>query len=603
MCKEKPQIAFKTILWTFDPRKPPGYRNIPFITRPAQDEAIDAIKDAIDNSHDLLIDKSRDEGATCLITGVFFLYWLLVPESMFLVGSRKEEFVDKSGDHKCLFYKFQYLAEKLPSSLRPMTEKTHLHYANLYNGSVIDGEATNPSMGAGDRRLSVLIDEFGRVDHSIAQSIRETLSDTTDCVIYNSTHFFGRGHPFWKLRASGKIKVHLLPWWKNPVKNAGLYKSPDLNVIELADADYYKNAYSVNLPSRFKLSEIEVVLLSEGVSPDISFVADGSNKWRSPFYDAEEKRRDPRDVAQNLDMNPMGAGDMFFDPQGCQRIRAEHIRKPDFTGEIRYKLNDKDRIRDIKFGENVGRNRFFWWGQLEAGRPKQDHNYIVACDISLGTGASNSVAGVFDVNTHEQVGMFVCPNTPPESFADQVIAICLWCGGATKKAYLIWDGTGVGGSFDRRVWWHGYNFVYTRTDERILYRPKSKTRGYHFSRESKLDLLTELRIALNEGLKKDSSHHKAIILHDENTVREVEDYIFYENGDIGLSGSVDEPSGARAAHGDRVIACGLYVVALSEQPKAALKEKIKLSEGSFGYRIYQRKIEAEKSRGSSPWII
>ncbi|KKL75164.1 hypothetical protein LCGC14_2057610, partial [marine sediment metagenome] len=173
-----------------------------------------------------MIDKSRDEGATCIITGVYFVYWLLVSQSTFLVGSRKEEFVDKAGDPKTLFAKIVYLNEHLPLSLRVADAiKTHMHYENPENGSVIDGEATNESFGAGARNLSVMLDEFGRVDYSIAQRIRETLSDTTDCVIYNSTHFYGRGHPFAKLRYSGKVSVIVLPWWKNPVKNEGLYKS------------------------------------------------------------------------------------------------------------------------------------------------------------------------------------------------------------------------------------------------------------------------------------------------------------------------------------------------------------------------------------------
>ena len=109
MCYLKPQIAFDTAFWTFDPRQPHGLRNLPFILRiPKHIECVNTIKDAIDNEHTLIINKSRDEGATEMICKFFCLYWLLVGETMFLVGSRKEEFVDRTGDHKSLFHKIEY---------------------------------------------------------------------------------------------------------------------------------------------------------------------------------------------------------------------------------------------------------------------------------------------------------------------------------------------------------------------------------------------------------------------------------------------------------------------------------------------------------------
>ncbi len=182
--------------------------------------------------------------------------------------------------------------------------------------------------------------------------------------------------------------------------------------------------------------------------------------------------------------------------------------------------------------------------------------------------------------------MFVCPNTPPESFADQTVAICKWVGG-TVKPYLIWESNGPGGSFDKRIRWHGYDFCYTVTEERISYRPRGKKRGWHSGPETKFDLLLELRIALHEGLKT-KSRHKSLVIHDEATLGEYERYQFYENRDIGLSECVDEDSGARAAHGDRVIPDGLYVLALSEQPKAMMKEKAKIKPGSFAWRRDQR---------------
>lgn len=595
LCAAEPLIFFKTCLWTFNPRQRQGLRNLPFITRPQQDLVIHDVCSAIRNSYDLLVDKSRDEGATCLITACFLYLWLLVPDSMFLVGSRKEEFVDRTGDHKTLFAKLVYMHNHLPAWMQVPVEKTHMHYENLSNGSVIDGEATNENFGAGDRRTAVLIDEFGRVDHSIAQNIRDNLSDVTDCVIYNSTHFYGAGHPYNKLLQSGKVKVVTLPWEKNPEKAAGLYRSPDLNVIEIKDIDYYRKrfprCFDRIMPSEpFKLSELEVDLLARGLQPKVNFVADGGQEneggWRSPWYDAQCLRRDRRDIAQNIDRSPMGSGDMFFDQVVLRRIRLDCVCDPRFVGEIEYTAGPDGRINGIplpKFAKNAGRRRLAWWGELRFGRPRQDHNYVITCDISLGVGASNSVASIYDVNQREKIGMFVCPNSPPESFADVAVALCYWVGGLTRKAYLAWEANGPGGSFEKRILFHGYDFVYMDRNQRDKHRQKTNYRGWNSNRQSKYDLLLELRIALSEGLKT-NSQHKRLIIHDLGTVQEYENYVFYENGDIGLSTCIDEESGARSAHGDRVIPDGLFVLTMNEQPAAAVRQMAKAYPGSYSWR-------------------
>lgn len=603
LCAIKPQIMFNSTFWTFNPRSKPGYRNIPFILRPRQSEGIDEIKNGIDTGSDLLINKSRDEGATWLITAVFFNYWLLIEDSIFLVASRKEDLVDKAGNTDCLFYRFLYLNKNLPAWLAvPEAEKTHLHYYNPRNGSVIDGESTNESLGAGSRALAVMLDEFGRVEHKIAQNIRETLSDVTDCVIYNSTHFYGRGHPFAKLQRSRKVQVFRLAWYDNPEKNKGLYNSPDINVIELFD-DYYKEKYPKVFSNgkTYHYSEIEKDMFLHYPESNISFIADGADKFHSIWYDEQITRRDPRDIAQNIDMNPIGAGDTFFDPAILERIRQKHIIPPKYQGEIKYKLAQQ--LFSIEFKRSAGKQRFKWWGELFKNRPRQDHNYIVACDISLGVGASNSVAKVYDVNDYELVGIFACPNTPPEEFADQTVAICHWVGGASKRPFLIWEANGPGGSFGKRIRWHNYNFVYILTDERARTRKRKNRRGWYSGRESKYDLLLELRIAIATGLKDvDQRAYKKLIIHDEDTIREYEDYIFYENGEIGLSECVDESTGARSAHGDRVIPDGLFVLALNQQPRAAVVEQAKITEDSLAYRRWLYKEELKREEGESPWL-
>ncbi|KKL26133.1 hypothetical protein LCGC14_2398330, partial [marine sediment metagenome] len=453
MCFQKPQLYFNLCCFTFDPRKPRGYKNIPFLLRPAQSDVIDALKEHIDYGKDMLIDKSRDEGATELICKLFAFYWRFEPQCQLLMGSRKAEYVDKGveitkgqliGDHKCLMHKVIYGITHWPKWMQPNFYKTFLHLENMDNSAVIDGEATNENFGAGDRQKAVLVDEHGRIEHRMAAAIVDNLPDTTDCTIYNSTHFYGVGHPYNRLLSSTKISVVVLPWERNPVKNKGIYRSPDYDVIEIRDIEHYRSICpeafdKIHSMEPFKLSEFERDLLTLPADlgrklKNIKFIADGGDGneggWRSVWYDIEEKKRTRRGMAQNVDRNPMGAGDMFFAPAVLRRIGLETIQPARYRGEIQFRLTPQPevRVKSTRFIKG-GRGRFRWWGELINGRPDQSHNYMVCCDIARGTGSSNSVAQIIDVNTGEQVGIWVCPNTTPDAFADQAVAICKWCGG------------------------------------------------------------------------------------------------------------------------------------------------------------------------------
>jgi len=261
LCYAQPQIAFDTCFFTYDPRQPVGYRNRPFILRPQQRKFVDALKDAIDNKHDLIADKSREEGATEVICKMFALYWMLVPDMSFLVGSRKEDLVDNAvdykhgrllGAHQSLFHKIMYAIVNSPVWMRPAFNKKHLFLQNLDNNSMIEGESTNESFGAGNRASAVLIDELARVEPEVAEHIVENIHDTSPTVIYNSTHFrWGASHVYSKLLRSNKVPVVTLGYEDNPEKNVGAYYSPIEDVVEIIDVDYYKKHY----PEIFQYAE------------------------------------------------------------------------------------------------------------------------------------------------------------------------------------------------------------------------------------------------------------------------------------------------------------------------------------------------------------
>jgi hypothetical protein len=625
----KPQILFNSAFWVYEARAEPGKQNIPFILRPQQDYGIDRLKHAIDHGHNLGFDKSREEGASEIICKMFAAYFLLYSDMYFLVGSRVEDYVDKAttikpdsqgvmrtyGNHKCLFHKILYAMTTLPSYMQPTLRKSHLLLENVDNNSKIGGEATTNNFGAGDRAKAVLVDECARIEPDIAQYIIDNIQDTTPCAIYNSTHFkWGSGHPYAKLINSGKCEFVTLGWEQNPVKNGGLYRSDDTDQIEIKDIDYYRRlcpeVFNTIEPGKsFSYSDLQLAVnnMSDEVQDkmsDISFVADGGegnfNCDRSPWFDGQEARgRSRQDIAINILRIPQGSADQFFDDANLVRCENTYVRDPDYTGTLKYTIH-KTRPVDVKF-QRGGPKLLKWWGPLPKGRPRQDHNYIVSCDISRGTGSSNSVATITDVNTSEIVGVYVNPFIDVTDFAELAVALCLWTGGGSRKTYLIWEANGPGDTFAKRVRKIGYGFVYYKVNERQKTRKRggNKTYGWYSTtgiNGTKNDLLSEFDAAISESLVK-NKRFPHIIIHDIDLIRECRDYIFLgDRIDVGLSAQVTESSGARYAHGDRVISAALAMLAMKEQPKAKAKLKQKTRKNCLLSRMQERERERQRTK-------
>jgi hypothetical protein len=632
LCAKKPQILFNSAFWVYEARALPGKQNVPFILRPKQEFAVERMHYAIDNAteihpHNLVFDKSREEGASEIICKMFAAYFLMYGDMYFLVGSRVEDFVDKGtsvkdsplglkayGNHKCLFHKILYALCSLPPYMQPALRKSHLLIENLHNNSKIGGEATTDNFGAGDRAKAVLVDECARIEPGIAQYIIDNIQDTTFCAIFNSTHFkWGSGHPYAKLINSNKIEVVTLGWEDNPVKNYGLYKSPDLDIIEISDIDYYRDLCplvfnDIQAHKPFSYSDLQPKIAEAGSDiqeqfGDIRFVADGGegnfNCYRSRWFDQQEARgRSRQDIAINILRIPQGSADQFFDDTNLVRIEKKYVRDPDYTGTIKYEIQNKRPV-DITF-KRGGPKLIKWWGPLPGGRPRQDHNYIVSCDISRGTGNSNSVATITDVNTNEVVGIYVNPFIDVTDFAELAVALCLWAGGGTRTAYLIWEANGPGDTFSARVRKIGYNFVYYKVNEKNKIRKRSANKQYGWISSpgingSKNDLLGALDAALDESLQR-NVRFPHLIIHDIETLREMRDYIFLgDRVDVGLSSQALESSGARYAHGDRVISTAMVMLAMKEQPKASVRKKQRTRKHSMLNRMQKRREERRKA--------
>jgi len=142
---------------TFDPRNAEiGLPStIPFTLFPRQREYVDWIYDRWQKREDGLTEKSRDMGVSWLCVAIAVWMWLFYPGTVIGFGSRKEEYVDKIGDPKALFWKVRQFIELLPREFRPKgwngeKHAPHMRILNPENGSSIIGEAGD-NIGRGNR--------------------------------------------------------------------------------------------------------------------------------------------------------------------------------------------------------------------------------------------------------------------------------------------------------------------------------------------------------------------------------------------------------------------------------------------------------------------
>jgi phage terminase large subunit len=214
---------------TFDPRNPelglPAV--VPFVLFPRQEEFIDWLEGLWRGRKDGLCEKSRDMGVTWLCVG--FAVWMLLfhPGTVVGFGSRKEEYVDKIGDPKSIFWKIRQFMALLPVEFKPVgyiesRHAPHMRIINPENGSAIIGEAGD-NIGRGNRTSIYLKDESAFYEHALA--IDAALSQTSNCKVDLST-VNGAGNPFYEKRHGGRLKddqIFIFDWREDPRKDEKWY--------------------------------------------------------------------------------------------------------------------------------------------------------------------------------------------------------------------------------------------------------------------------------------------------------------------------------------------------------------------------------------------
>jgi hypothetical protein len=544
-------------------RKQAEHKHVPFVTWEIQDKHLLRIEQAIDDGRELLTDKSRTMGATWDHIISYTRRFIFRADESHLLMSRKEDAVDildgmpknyphaSLADPGTLFGKIDYILSRLPEWMLPRMTRKKLHLVNLDNHTRIDGESSNATAGSSDRRTSIFLDEMAKMDEG--ESIKRSTRDVAACRLVCSTPH-GAGTAYSKWRMSGTIPVFILPWWEHPAYGRGRYIAKDVL---------------------------------------------GRYQIRSPWYNEEEKKRSPKELATEVDMDHVGSGDVFFEAMVIEQHKKMFARPPACKMYIKFKkgLSDdkiKDSIarrvyRDVAIFPNAINGPWKIWGALERGRPDQTRSYTIGIDVGKGQGASNSVMSIICNETKEKIAEYADANTPPHELAKLACAAAVWAGGRSRPL-VIWENNGDPGfDFGRQIV-HVYNYPNVYFDRVVgtITEKRGKRYGWRSNAEKKATALGILRRAYARN---------EFINHSEEALTECLSYVHFEGGGIGPAELMEESDSARKCHGDRVIADMLCIVGQKDAPKFK-RQPCAIPQFSIGGRLREfqrRKKNAKRS--------
>ena len=536
-CRRDPLWWCNCFLWTYDPLRFPSEPHRPFITFDYQDELILTFWNEMngegkapgEDQINRVVVKQRDAGATYCWEVAALHQWQFLTGRTFLLASYKQEIVDTPDDMSALFPKLDYMISEQPHWLRPKirrsVERTDMRLVNPENGNVFKGAATTADIGRGGRRTGVLVDEFAHYEPRDAVAVRASLVTAANSVVFLSTPN-GRHNAFGEMAHNPKVRRTDLRWEDDPRKKPGMYTSVGT-----------------------KETGWKLKILDEGYDfpRDYPFVLDGM--VRSPWLDFKEQELGSKSLfSQEILRSFHGSGKPVVTPEEIEEFVRRFAMPPMLVGELDY---------DPVSGEPVGfreqpNGRLRLWMRLGAGgRPDPSRVYVMGSDISSGTGASNSVDVFGDALTGEVLGEFTTPHLNATEFASYSVALARWLKGRGRYgAYMIWEGNGpTGKTFCDQVDNLGYGNVYKADQDKTMpgrRGSESATPGWFNQGKNVLPLFEEAIRAMKRG---------QMIIRSEEAIREFGDYAWQGDGTIDHARSriEEDPSGARANHGDRCV--------------------------------------------------
>lgn len=236
---------------------------IPFILFEKQEEWIHWFLDRWKNQEPGLTEKSREMGLSWLTVALGCTLCLFNDNVVAGYGSRKEEYVDKIGVPKSLFFKARQFLNLLPREFTgEWDEKRNSSYMRIKfpsSGSVMTGEAGD-NIGRGDRASFYFVDESAFLMRP--ELVEASLSQTTNCRIDVSTPH-GMNNPFAAKKFSGSISVFTFHWRDDPRKDEIWYEKKKKDIADKVviaqelDLDYQASIEGVVIPSEWVSAAID----------------------------------------------------------------------------------------------------------------------------------------------------------------------------------------------------------------------------------------------------------------------------------------------------------------------------------------------------------
>lgn len=484
LCKKDCVFFFNSFLWTYDPRT--EEKELPFVLYDYQEDFIRWCEELYAKKQDGLIEKTRDMGATWVILGFIFKHWLFDGGFTSHLGSKTEDDVDRTGDPKSLFWKLRYLRSHLPIFLQPQgfdirTDDMYMRLINPENQSVISGESANPNFSRAGRYSIILLDEFAV--HEYAEDVWTASADSSPCRVVVSTPK-GTGNKFWDLRYNTGIKHKTLHWTLHPTKNEGLKK------------DRWGHLHS---------------------------------KW----YDAECSRRSKTDIAQELDINYLEAGNPFFSIEALLKQQEHQPLIGDLVLEEHRVVFRETSVGKIRLFSKVFTKDF---EQLIDGVLNKGIQAAIGADASEGVPEGDfSALCALDKKSNNTI-LSYRGKLKPDEFAYLLYLVARFL----NNSMVACESGGYGCGVNEDLWRLGVN----------LYKEQDFSEGF-VSQKQKLGFSTNARTRpailaqLEEEIRNQSTELRDILL-----INECKNFIVKDGRAQAATGSHDDFIFARAIAGE-----------------------------------------------------
>lgn len=542
ICRRDPLFWIAIFVWQVNPNAIGLWSDEegPFIPWNFQDLVVKTIIEHIVEKVDLFIEKSREMGASWLCLLIMVWFCLFHRRKIFLCISHTEFAVDKPGDPNCLFWKVDHVLAHLPNWMKGTVERRKLGFVFTRTDSTITGSATSERSGVSGRATGIFLDEFSKQQNDF-----EIFGQTADTGtrIFNGTHY-GTSSKFYELSIDKDVHKLVLHWSMHPDKRKGLYRSGvSVNGYELIDNVEFTVREKVRgewIETHFPFNYDFVRTGEPAGGPFLGL--------RSPWYDKEcRRRKNARDVAMHLDIDPTGALSQVFDPLRVIEL-IRRCKEPMWEGHLDYSdIGKPAKLIPQKGGE------IKLWMMLDSGKPPKG-KYVFAADCATGRAtASPSCLSGINLATGEKVFEYSCRTIEPTPFGTFAVAVCrLFRDHEDRPANLIWEIPGPGLKFGDRVLSLGFRQVYCYKSNELNLAPKgqSTTPGWPSSRAG-LKRLTIERY-------RDALYDRQFLNYSEFALRECLAFEYVQDT-VEYSGSrkAADPAAAGVNHGDLVIADAL----------------------------------------------